>query len=140
MGFLSTGIEPSLIHAIDIRIERLDRGTTTWDPVFGEPDPSGGGKVYLPPVDVLAQIHWSKFDFQHPGPGGDDPMADGHITMLRSDVDALADGPFKKGDRIIMLDGDDRSPCPLYFIEPSKAGHYRTAKLWKFEFLRRMTS
>ncbi len=132
-GFLSSGICPSLIHAVDIKIERIDYEETFQDDIYREPV-AAGGERYKDPEEVLAQIHWGVQAEIAQAPGADDETHDGHITMTVEDVEDLENGPFKKGDRIIEVDGVSYAEDPLYIEEPRPQGHYATKSLWFFFF------
>lgn len=135
-GLLLTGIEPNLIHAVDMEIQRLDLATTVYDPIFREPV-AQSGPTYAAAEAVVAQIHWHALENQGTTQAGDDDVTDGWITMLKSEVDELVGGPFKRGDKIVTVDGKDFSADPLFIVEPFRAGHYATAKLYKFYFVKR---
>lgn len=135
-NFLSSGIEPSLIHGVDMEIERVSLTDTVFDPIFNEPVGQGGPQ-YDARETILAQIHWQQSDELVASTGGDDAQTKGWITMLRSHVDELPKGAFKKGDRIVKVDGNSYEANPLYLVEIRRAAQYRTQKLWKFFFVTR---
>lgn len=135
-GFLSSGIAPSLVHAVDVVLQRLDKTTTIYDPIYREPI-SESGPTYKAAETVLAQIKWRSREDIVPTPGGNDDVTDGYILMLDEDVQALVDGPFKVSDKILSIDGRDYSNDPLFIVEPMRAGHYREGRLWKFWFAKR---
>ncbi len=134
LGFLSNGIEPSLIHCVEIEIQRLVPAETNYDPVFREA--VDNAKVYSDPIVILAQIHWQSDEELIASQGGSDPKAAGWITMLarQFDDDEIPGGPFKTGDRIMKVDAEDYSDNPLYIVQPKKAGQYGTQHLRKFLF------
>lgn len=142
-GFLSGGIEPSLIHAQDITIQRADFSTTDYDDDLREPT---GDVQFMEPEIVFAQIHWiSETDKRKMGPGGDDPQIAGWITLRRSDLEDIPLGGFKKSDKIIKVEGldgveDDFSNEPLVIDSIDSKGHYTTSKLIRYFFKRRDTS
>lgn len=136
-GFVSPGRTPNLIHAVTVKVERLDAETTLYDDVYREPTADA---KYKPVETVRAQIHWKEMEELVASPMGNDIMADGWITMRQVEIAAMADGPFKQGDRIIEIDGVSYAEDPLYIEQPFKAGHYTTAKLWRFFFRSRSES
>lgn len=136
-GFLSSGIEPSLIHAIEIQVRRLDKVVTVYDPVYREPV-STGGPTYKAIETVLGQVKWFSKEDLGPTPGGNDDESDGYFLMLKSDVDDLAGGAFQIGDKVVNMDGTNYINDPLYIVQPFKSGHYTAeAKLYKFFFRKR---
>lgn len=137
MSFLSSGIEPSLIHAVEVMIKRIDHSTTAYDDDFREPVNSE--PEYKDPQEVLCQVHYEKFDRMNMKSGGDDPMSkneeyDGWLTFRTSDFEDIEGGIFKKGDRIIMVD-EEEVDFAIEHID--RKGHYRTAKLIKLFFKKR---
>lgn len=139
MGFLSIGIEPSLIHGVDVVVERLDLATTLFDDVYREIQ-DGAAPTYLDPITVLAQVKYKAMERMAAAAGGDDAMADGYILMLRRDVDDLLGGPLKYGDKITAVDGQDFASDPLFVVELARSAIYRSSHLWKFFFSRRHRS
>lgn len=134
MGLISSGIEPSLIHGVYIVIERIDYATTMNDDIFREPTTT---VQYLAPEEVFAQVHWMKADELKAAPGGDDTLTDGWITMKKSTLSDLPLGGFKKGDRIIEVDGDSFAVDPLYIEDLASKAQYTNFKLMKYFFKRR---
>lgn len=138
-GFIDIGIEPSLIHPVDVVIERLDLVTTVFDPTYREVV-AAGVPNYLAPVTVKAQIKYKPMERAEPASGGVDVKADGYIMMLRTDVEDILGGPLKFGDKLTSVDGEDFSGNPLYIVELKRTGTYQTSRLWKFSFSRRAKS
>ena len=129
-NFLSSGIKPSLIHAVDVTIQRLDTESTAYDDDFREPT---GEPQYKAAQDVVCQIHWVDHNKMKMIPGGDDPEFDGWLTFRTEDFDDIDGGEFKKSDKIIAVDGQVLQH-PLYIQEPKPQGHYRTSRLKMFYF------
>ncbi|GAB1376889.1 hypothetical protein MASR1M48_17410 [Lactococcus petauri] len=126
--FLSSGIEPSLIHAVEVQIQRLDVNNTMYDDVFREPSVQA---QYKPVQTIICQIHWVAFEKMNMDRGGDLKDFDGWITMRKSDFEDIEGGLFKKSDKIISVDGE---PMELYIQTPDRKGHYTEAKLVRFFF------
>ena len=131
-GFTSTGITPSLIHVVKMKIQRYDSDTTVVDDVYRE-EAVPGVKKYQPVQEIYAQIHWMTADKHIAGAFGDDIIMDGWITMRDLEIKQFG-GPFDKGDKIIEIDGDDYGSDPLFIEEVKPAGHYGKKSLWKFFF------
>lgn len=142
-GFLSSGIEPSLIHAVEITLRRIDLSTTDYDDDLREPT---GVVQFKAPEIVTGQIHWiSETDRRKMGAGGDDPEIEGWLTFRRSDINDLPLGKFKKSDIIIKVDDDEDDPLdfsddPLVIDKIDNKGHYTRSKLIRYFFKRRSTS
>lgn len=126
--FLSSGIEPSLIHAVEVEIQRLDAETTMYDDDFREPTVQA---QYKAAQTVTCQIHWVSFDKMNMDRGGDLKEYDGWLTFRKSDFEDIEGGLFKKSDKIISVDGES---VELYIQTPDRKGHYREAKLVRFFF------
>lgn len=143
-GFLSSGLEPSLIHAVEITLQRADFSTTDYDDDLREPTSE---LQLMAPETIVGQIHWiAETDKRRMGPGGDDPEIAGWITLRHSDLEDLPSGlgKFKKSDRIISVDDDgeklDFSNEPLVINSIDHKGHYTRSKLIRYFFKRRDTS
>ncbi len=142
-GFISSGIEPSLIHAQDITIRRIDLSTTIYDDDLREPT---GEVQYMAAEIVFAQIHWvSPTNRRKMGAAGDDPEIEGWITLRKSDLEDVVLGGFKKSDQIIKVEGDDGEvddfgDDPLIIDKIDYKGHYTSGKLIRYFFKRRKTS
>lgn len=141
MTFISTGIEPNLIHAVEIVVERVDFASTVYDDTFREA--ATETVAYGEKVTIDAQVHWGSDSKQSiekrmkMDEGGDDERTDGWITLLRSQVEELVGGKFKKGDRIVKIDGEDISADPLYIEAETRRGQYTGFKLYKYQFAKR---
>lgn len=132
-GFLSEGIQPSLIHAVDVKIQRLNKEVTNYDDDFREPAVQA---QYKAPEEVICQVHYVDFDKMNMDRGGDLADADGWLTFLKADLDEMAGGYFKKSDKIVEIDGQ---PVEFYIQDIDRKGHYREARLIKFYFKDRDT-
>lgn len=131
-NFLSGGIDPSLIHGVDVVLQILSLTATQFDDVYREAS-TPDGKVYESSVTVLGQMHWVDQDNGPTGPAGDDEMFSGWITMLRRDWEAMP-VKIKKGDRIVQVDAQDYSEDPLYIEAVRYKGYYAEPKLIKLLF------
>ena len=112
---------PRLIHPIDVLVEQLDSTATTIDGDFREPV-NAAGAVFRPAVLLRAQVTWGTKDAFRRSPGGDEYQADGHLTFLRADLDALGT-ELHKGDRVRAA-ADQTYRYRVVALEP--AGHYNS--------------
>lgn len=135
-NFLSNGIKPSLIHASDVVLQRLNTESTDYDDDFREPT---GEPQYEDAQTVLCQIHWVDHNKMKMSPGGDDSEYEGWLTFRTEDFDDIPGGEFKKSDKIISIDGEILNH-PLYIQEPQRKGHYGTSRLKMFYFEDRQRS
>jgi len=132
---ISSGIIPSLIHGVDVEIQRLDTLSTVYDPEFREPV---GDAQYSANEKVFAQVHWDKESEMSAVAAGDDEITMGWLTMRKIDLDDIVKGAFKKSDKIVLIDGVAPTR-PLFIKDLARKAQYTEFKLVKFFFFRRGT-
>ncbi|HHV62118.1 MAG TPA: hypothetical protein GXX51_05710 [Firmicutes bacterium] len=109
-------MRPKLVHPTTAKIARLDRSSTEWDPVFRMPK---GQVAYSEPVEVWAQVEYSRVNEFAMTPAGEMPFTMGHLTMTKGDFEKA--GGFSEGDRIVEI---GNLPVEAYIVEIRPAGHY----------------
>ncbi|MGE5528064.1 MAG: hypothetical protein ACM3X6_02850 [Patescibacteria group bacterium] len=114
-------MRPRLVHPVACKIQRIDQAATQIDPVFREPV---GGTDYQEPVEIRAQVKFSRHAQQNMVPGGDSPLSAGSLIMEREEYDRL--GGFVAGDKITEIAGE---AVDLYLIEVQPAGVY-SGRAW----------
>jgi len=92
-------MRPRLVHPTTVKIARLDRSATQWDPDFR----TAAQPAYAPPVQVKAQVRYEKANALAITPAGETPVTMGSLVMLADDY--AASGGFVKGDKIVEIGG-----------------------------------
>lgn len=105
-------MRPRLIHPTSVKIARLDRSTTQWDPDFR----TTTQPIYSQPVEIRAQVNYERVEAQAMTLAGETPESMGHVTMLAEDFSKL--GGFDKGDKIVEIGG---LPVEAYITEARPA-------------------
>ncbi|NPV54515.1 MAG: hypothetical protein HPY71_13535 [Firmicutes bacterium] len=95
-----------------MKIARLDRSTTQWDPDFR----TTTQPIYSQPVEIRAQVNYERVEAQAMTLAGETPESMGHVTMLAEDFSKL--GGFDKGDKIVEIGG---LPVEAYITEARPA-------------------
>lgn len=109
-------MRPSLIQPAIVKIARLDRSATEWDPDFKEPI---GTVRYSSPIEMKAQVKYELAGQREMSAAGESPRTLGHLTMTREAFDMA--GGFEKGDKIVEIGG---LSVEAYITEIRPAGHY----------------
>lgn len=92
-------MRPRLVHPTTVKIARLDRAATQWDPDFR----TTGRPVYTQPVEVRAQVRYQQAAAFAMTAAGETPVTTGRLVMLAADY--AASGGFAKGDKIVEIGG-----------------------------------
>lgn len=108
---------PSIIHAIPIEVEPINKDTTLIDPETREPYRvvSRKNKLYLE-----GQIRYDREDVGVFGKGGRSDATTGHLVFLRSYIDDQ-NVTFNVGDKIVKVGGVEKD---LYVTGVRHGAHY----------------
>ena len=94
---------PKLPHRTLVTLVQIDPLLTpAADPQFREPT---GGPIYREPVQIWAQLAIGTIDKWNPASFGNDPLNDGHFTIMRPEISrALGPcGALHVGDRVLAM-------------------------------------
>lgn len=116
---------PFRMNLVDVQMKLLDIPKTPLDQDYKEP---GQNKKYSDPIDLEAQVNYTRTDEVEAVRSGDRTTTDGHLCFRTSNISSLN---LKKGDLITSIAGETVN---YKVSEIRRQGHFRGRPIITFVF------